>query len=53
MIMTLREMIDKIIEVGGSMNDFVFITNINDKKLDFFPINFEIIDDEIHIIIDC
>ena len=53
MIMTINELIEKILEMGGSLDNYFTIINTNDKNLEFFPIDFKIEDDEIKIIIDC
>ena len=53
MIMTINELIEKILKIGGSLDNYFTIVNTNDKSLEFFPIDFEIEDDEIKIIIDC
>ena len=53
MIISLKELIERIIKKGGSMDDFIFITNVNNTSCDIIPIDFEIIDDEIHIMVDC
>lgn len=53
MIMTINELIEKVLEMGGNLDNYFTLININDKSLEFFPIDFQIEDDEIKIIIDC
>ena len=53
MIMTIKELIEKILEMGVSLDDYFTIININDKTLEYFPIDFKIEDGEFKIIIDC
>lgn len=53
MIMTIKDFINKVIEMGGNLEEYITIININDKTLEYFPIDFKIENDEIKIIIDC
>ena len=53
MIMTIKDFINKVIEMGGNLDEYITIINVNDKTLEYFPIDFKIEDDEIKIIIDC